>query len=212
MQFALPILAAAFFSSAFASFGPEEGPVANKREPVVVPESEQSQNEITYKECMLLGMKPEFRRYVTNVEAFKLINARGLKNIIETGTSRYMNNFLGDGLFTVVFGCYAHGTGAKLTSVDINPRNCEVSRNQIRPFSSNVTVVCSDSIPFLENYSGGLIDFLYLDSFDYNFRNPGPSQNHHLKEIQAAYNKLHSQSVVMVDDCDLPGGGNFEMI
>lgn len=52
-----------------------------------------------------------------------------------------------------------------------------------------------------------LKSIFYLDSFDFDISNPLPSQKHHLKEIEAAYDKLTDNSVVMIDDCDLPGGG-----
>jgi hypothetical protein len=55
------------------------------------------------------------------------------------------------------------------------------------------------------------IDFLYLDSYDYEWNNPSPSQEHHLREIQAAFPRLHENSVVMIDDCALPQGGKGKL-
>ena len=213
MKFTLSILAASLFSSAFATYGPNEGPVANKRQPYTPKEGELARNEAISTKCLGLGMKPSLARYPTSVAAMKLISERGAKVIIETGTTRdEIAKMEGAGGFTVIFGCYAQGLGARLTSVDIDAKNCATARRVTSNYRNNVSVVCSDSLPFLEKYSVGLIDFLYLDSFDYDSKNPAPSQNHHLKEIQAAYNKLHSQSVVMVDDCDLPGGGKCKLV
>lgn len=77
---------------------------------------------------------------------------------------------------------------------------------ELGKLNSRIHFVCSDSIAFLQNF-GKTIDFLYLDSYDFDFNNPLPSQYHHLYEIQAAYPKLSENSIVMIDDCDLPHGG-----
>ena len=37
--------------------------------------------------------------------------------------------------------------------------------------------------------------------------NPDPAQNHCLNEILASENKLHEQSVIMIDDCNIHRGG-----
>jgi hypothetical protein len=62
-----------------------------------------------------------------------------------------------------------------------------------------------------ENYQKWIIeygiDFIYLDSYDYELNNPIGSQLHHLKEIEAAHPFLRESSVIMIDDCDLPEGG-----
>jgi hypothetical protein len=76
----------------------------------------------------------------------------------------------------------------------------------VQPYMDHITFVESDSVQFLKEFDKE-IDFLYLDSFDYEKENPLPSQEHHLKEIQVVYNKLKPESIVMIDDCDLPGGG-----
>lgn len=68
-----------------------------------------------------------------------------------------------------------------------------------------------DSIEFLKNFNRP-IDFLYLDSFDFDAQNPDPSQQHHFKEIMAAYPSLTKKSVVMIDDCDLPHGGKGKLV
>lgn len=76
---------------------------------------------------------------------------------------------------------------------------------------NQVVLVCSDSVRYLKSF-GKQIDFLYLDSFDYDFNNPSPSQRHHLREIIAAYPWLTKESIVMIDDCDLAGGGKGVLV
>ena len=75
---------------------------------------------------------------------------------------------------------------------------------------SNLHFVCSDSVSFLQNF-GKTIDFLYLDSYDFDVDNPFPSQHHHLLEISAAYPFLNENSIVLIDDCDLPHGGKGKL-
>jgi len=41
---------------------------------------------------------------------------------------------------------------------------------------------------------------LYLDSYDFDPKNPIPSQKHHLKELCASMKNLRKGSIVVVDD------------
>ena len=75
--------------------------------------------------------------------------------------------------------------------------------------SSHIELNTSDSIKYLKSFPRK-VDFLYLDSYDYNRNNPEKiksSQNHHLEEIKAIEKKLHKNSIILIDDCKLPGGG-----
>ena len=71
-------------------------------------------------------------------------------------------------------------------------------------------LVESDSANFLQNFDQP-IDFLYLDSWDYSETDPSPAQHHCLREIKAAYDKLTKNSIVMIDDCNIPGGGKGKL-
>ncbi|MDE3055593.1 MAG: class I SAM-dependent methyltransferase [Verrucomicrobiota bacterium] len=146
-------------------------------------------------------------RYSTFHQALQLLTERNAKVVVETGTSRFgSNGFIGDGGSTIIFGDWACHNSALLYTVDISSSNMDQSKNASTPYSNNIRYIVSDSISFLKSFPEK-IDFLYLDSYDYEVGNPHPSQNHHLKEIQAAYPNLHDNSVVMIDDCSLPKGG-----
>ena len=59
------------------------------------------------------------------------------------------------------------------------------------------------------------MDFLYLDSYDYDKHDIAEqqiSQQHHLRELQAIESRLHEQSVVLIDDCQLQGGGKGKLV
>lgn len=152
------------------------------------------------------------KRSSTFEQVFALLEAREAKTLVETGTSRGgVENFIGDGGSTIIFGNWALDHGAHLTSVDLDPIAVESAAQGSLPYAEAITFVCSDSISFLETFDN-TIDFLYLDSFDYEQDNPLPSQEHHLREIIAAEPFLTANSVIMIDDCDLPGEGKGKLV
>lgn len=152
------------------------------------------------------------KRFSTFDLAFQLIRERGLKTIVETGTARSgINQYVGDGGSTILFSDWAyHHPGTHFYSVDIDQTNIAAAQAAI---GENIysTLVCDDSLNFLKNFPDQ-IDFLYLDSLDYDFKNPTVSQLHHLEEIKTAYEKLSDSSVVMIDDCDLLYGGKGKLV
>ena len=140
------------------------------------------------------------------------MNERGAKMIVETGTARCgEKNFGGDGGSTILFGDFATRHNIQAYSVDISQESVNNAQAATLNYIKNLQVVCADSVAFLKNFPSS-IDFLYLDSFDYEYGNPLPSQWHHLKEIEAAYPKLTENSIVMIDDCDLPQGGKGPLV
>lgn len=155
---------------------------------------------------------PNNVRYKTFRYALALMEERGARVLVETGTARGGKcNCEGDGCSTLVFGEWAHQHQAILYSVDIDPQAIARAREDLGDVASAVQLVEGDSGNFLHNF-GQPIDFLYLDSYDFDVHNPLPSQCHHLKEIKAAYPWLGKQSIVMIDDCDLPHGGKGRLV
>ncbi len=141
-----------------------------------------------------------------------MLKQRNAKVLVETGTARLGDrNCRGDGCSTVIFGDWAKQNNAILHSVDIDPKAISAAITATRSFGAHVQPTCGDSVEFLENFPA-TIDFLYLDSYDFDFANPLPSQLHHKKEIIAAYPHLAENCVVMIDDCDLPHGGKGKYI
>jgi|SRR5208282_4733893 len=150
----------------------------------------------------LLGM-----RYQTFYQALMLAVARNVKNIVETGTSREPGNWAGDGQSTVVFGAFAQRYGCRLWTCDIEPSYIEAARRSTAQYAAHIEYVVSDSVRFLQDFKQP-IDFLYLDSFDFNPQgDPNPAQDHAVREGQAALHALHTQSIVLIDDCNTTHGG-----
>lgn len=153
------------------------------------------------------------KRYFSFALALDLLNTKKNPVIVETGTARDgLANCSGDGCSTMIFAEWIRNNGGELYSVDINAENLQGAANALGNSNPSVHLIHSDSVIFLQNFNRP-IDFLYLDSYDLDFFNPTPSQEHHLREIIAAYPWLTESSVVMIDDSDqyLPGGGKGKL-
>ncbi len=142
----------------------------------------------------------------TFYQALMLAVARNAKNIVETGTLRVAGNGASDGQSTRLFAEFAERYDCKLWTCDVDPAAIALARDETAPFASRVEYVVSDSVAFLREFREP-IDLLYLDSMDFKEEDPGPPQDHALREGQAALHALHTQSIVLVDDCGLKHGG-----
>jgi hypothetical protein len=157
------------------------------------------------------------RRRITFAKTLKLLEQRKAKMIIETGTSREgLKNTKGDGGATIVFGKWAQQNNAKMHSVDISEDSIKGSQNEInnQGLGDTITLHMNDSLEFLKSFEQP-VDFLYLDSYDYSRKDKEvqiKSQEHHLKEFKLIENKLHDDSIVLIDDCGLPGGGKGKTV
>ena len=117
--------------------------------------------------------------------------------IVETGTLRGLNsnNWDGEGCSTFLFYEFVKHHGGTVWSVDIDPLAVDFCRSALEP-NGRVHHVLNDSVEFLQEF-GGAIDGLYLDSAN--------DSDLTLQEVEVAYDNLHAKSVVMIDDCVLPG-------
>jgi len=165
-----------------------------------------------------MPFKYNFRRRRDSFKkTVQLLNERQAKVLVETGTSRRgLENTRGDGAATIVFGKWAKENNAYLHSVDISKASVEGSQQAVneQQLKDNVSVYHQDALEFLKSFEER-IDFLYLDSYDYSRTDVDiqkKSQEHHLKEFQLAESKLHEQSIVLIDDCGLPGGGKGKLV
>lgn len=165
--------------------------------------------------CLDLLKQQNNIRYTTFSHLFEILSTTKPKIIVETGTARQGISGLGvngesmDGASTLLFTEFAKKLGCQFYSVDINAEHLAFAKATcINLFGNDISTqfIHQDSVDFLRNFPSE-IDCLYLDSFNFDFNNPEPSQTHHLKEIQAAYPKLSKHCVIMIDDCNLPHGG-----
>jgi hypothetical protein len=126
--------------------------------------------------------------------------------IVETGCARLVGNWSGDGQSTLVWSWIADQLGGSVTSYDITPESCRVAR-QLAPTAN---IIQSDSVAGLAAYpTPEEIDFLYLDSMDYD---GDPSAEHHLAELGAVWDKLRPGAIIAVDDNRGGGDGKHKFI
>lgn len=139
--------------------------------------------------------------------------------LVETGTSRgrfdiNLPSICGDGGGSLIFALWCSRNNAKLYTVDIDPQcinNCKLNIAALG-LSEYVEFVVSDSVEYLQNCELKELQFLFLDSYDFESNNPIPSQMHHRKEYTAVKDKLHSNCCILIDDCGLPHGGKGRFV
>lgn len=148
---------------------------------------------------LLKYRKKLHKRYSSFAKAITLAIERKVTNIIETGTARDPEGWKGDGLSTILFGDYCRKFNARLVTCDISEKNIQICKELTKKFKSYITYIIDDSVHFLKNYPYQ-IDFLYLDSLDSTEENVKQAQEHNLAEVQSAEDKLHSKSIILIDD------------
>jgi len=158
-------------------------------------------------------LKPEgptspVRDRATSFEiVFDLLDQKKDKNftILETGCMRDDHTPVGsplalgdDGASTYIFDDFVNYYDGEVISVDIKQANVDFANKHT---SDRTTVYCEDSVEFIWNLSDRTkVDFLYLDSYDFEPTNPVPSQLHHIKELCAVQKNLKNDTIIVVDD------------
>ncbi len=148
-------------------------------------------------------LNPRRDRYSSFRIIFELLEKKKDKNflIVETGCMRADHGQLAfgdDGASTFIFDDFINFYGGEVLSVDINQNNVNHAKSMV---STKTIVECMDSVEFLWNLpSSRKIDFLYLDSYDFDPENPIPSQLHHVKELCAVMKNLKKGTIIVVDD------------
>jgi predicted O-methyltransferase YrrM len=140
-------------------------------------------------------------RYWTFKAAFDLLYQMPRHRILETGCIR-MENDWGAGCSTLLFGEFCELNGGRIMSVDLFPNHLETAKRLTAPYNHLIDYVESDSVAYLKTHPDQ-IDLLYLDSMDVPMHDGAdrvPCQEHCLNEFKAAEDKLHAQSIVLIDD------------
>jgi len=136
---------------------------------------------------------------------FTLLEAkkRNLKVIVETGVARGKKKFFffrkinwKDGMSTLIFSDFANLQNGHLHTCDIDKNNISAAKKFCKYNIKNISFYIDNSLNFLKNFKSN-IDVLYLDSLDGNLEG---ANEHQLNEIKAAENKIHDNSLVLLDD------------
>ena len=125
--------------------------------------------------------------------ALEQFNSQPL-NILETGSLAHGTKS------SILFMFYIQIFGGSFTTVDINP---EIKKNYSYLEDENIAFHSSDSVEFIRNLKSDEIsqfDFVYLDSFDLDFSNPHPSQEHTFKEFNLLKDNLKKDTLILIDD------------
>ena len=143
-------------------------------------------------------------RFKSFEETFRLSRERNHKTIVETGTARGKTKFFfikkynwKDGMSTPMFAEYAQYINGKLHTCDISVENISNAKKFTKNYSNYINFYTQDSLIFLANFKSE-IDLLYLDSLDGH--NPVAASEHQLKEAKISINRLHKDSLILLDD------------
>ena len=167
------------------------------------------ENDWLYKQFSYLELLRS-TQYLTFKAALNLFLQNNGEFIVETGTQRMIDD--PGGCSTTLFGAFCKRYGKRLITVDNNPKHLEISKEATKDFKDHITYVLMDSVQFLLNFNEP-IDLLYLDSLDCPLppADATESQAHQLREIKAAYGKLHVGTVVLLDDNNFENGGKTRL-
>ena len=116
-------------------------------------------------------------------------------NIFETGSSaKWGTNS------SILFDSYIKKFGGSFITVDLRG---EANNYLKKRFSKNSLSFVDDSINFIKSFENDFfkkVDLVYLDSYDLDINNPGPSMNHCLEEFLLLDKKIKTNSLVVIDD------------
>lgn len=148
------------------------------------------------------------QRAKTMVRAMELAKERGVKNIVETGCIR---GWAGDGQSTLILAMLAIRLSGFFRTFDISDVHVGHAMQWI-----GISLTDRVSWNVLDSVSGlsllrEPVQFVYLDSYDYDASNPRPCQLHALAEVGAIYGKLSDKAIIVMDDANLQGGGKVAM-
>lgn len=135
--------------------------------------------------------------------------------VVETGTTRMKDDW-GAGMSTLVFGDFCKTYNHHLFTIDISPEALYVCQDITKEFEVFISYVENDSVEFLKHFNQ-TIDFLYLDSRDCpeydapTSTNLIQSQVHQLLELEAAFDKLSNDPIILLDDNKFENGGKTRL-
>lgn len=132
--------------------------------------------------------------------------------ILETGTVRYAQDWMGTGCSTLLWDWLVQRKGGHVVSVDNNPDVIKICKPLV---SDQVKLVESDSITYLRSFTSVKsyeVDLLYLDSFDWSTSRHAASCLHHIGELACIYERLKPGTLIAIDDCHSDKNGKHILV
>jgi hypothetical protein len=149
------------------------------------------------------GNRYKFYNYITDY----LLSLNRPVNVLETGTM-FEPHEIAAGSFTYIMGEMITNTlGGHLTTIDKDLTHLNSCKKFTYDFQENISYVCSDSVTYLNSLTPAeiyKIDLFYLDSLDIDLMDQGPSENHHLVEVETILPYVNANALICVDDNWLP--------
>lgn len=130
--------------------------------------------------------------------------------IIETGCYR---GIPADGQSTAIFAMLTKELNGNFIAYDISQDSIDRTVQLLLGMGllGYATLVLGDSVSALSARKSQ-IQFAYLDSYDFDEKNPLPCQRHQLAEVGAILGKMTKPGMIMLDDCGpLAQGGKAGM-
>ena len=163
--------------------------------------------------CALGYKQHQFDRWPAfNFIAKELFSKGSPVNIVETGTLRKDDDWLGYGHSTLLWDWILERTEGKGFSVDIDRQAIDFARSKCK----HLTFIHEDSVGFLRGLSKEIfaktIDLLYLDSFDWSKELHLSSCLHHMGELAMIYDQLPSGCLIAVDDAHNENEGKHVIV
>jgi len=149
------------------------------------------------------GSRIKFIEYIFNY----FISLNRPINILETGCGHT------DGIpqfktMTCLFAeIIKNFTGGKLTTIDIDENNMNKCKKNSLEYKDFIDYRLGDSLKIIDSLDKNIIndfDLVFLDSFDFDLRDPHPSAIHHFTELMLLYPYLNENCIVAIDDNYLP--------
>lgn len=130
-------------------------------------------------------------------------------HIVETGTLRSTQDWMGYGQATLQFDWMLQKLGGVGISVDIDAQACINARVGLK----KMAVYHDDSITFLRGFKDAAeIELLYLDSYNWSPELHLLSCLHHMGELAAIWDRLSPGCLIAVDDCHSETQGKHVMV
>lgn len=131
--------------------------------------------------------------YLTFKKLFEEMGGLKQPFILESGIASHGTNS------TYLFNEYVRKYGGFFWSVDTNKSLVEKHSSQMCPATQ---LICDDSVSFFTKWSKShdVAHVIYLDSYDLDFYNPGPSGRHGLAEYKSLMPVIKKNTLMLIDD------------
>lgn len=151
----------------------------------------------------------QFKRWIAfEFIAKELLSKNKPIYMIETGTLNTDNDWLGYGQATLLWDDIVSKTLGKVYSIDIDLDKIKFARSKCK----NINFIHCDSIGYLRGVDATDLDFLYLDSYDWDLDKHISSCLHHMTELGAIWDRLPSGCLLAVDDCHSETHGKHVLV